>query len=269
MRLSFVPLAVALLPLAAIHVCYLLAAHLGHVPWCLPYVDSCTSISATGRESPESHVFRATIMPSAALMLVYWVLVHEWFKTLGNRMAVVRRTMLGLGLVASLGLIAYAAVLGEIGDGYSLQRRIGITLFYAFTVLAQLLMAIQVEAVARVRPCLKLIRTSRVLLAVSAVTILVALANLLFWAYPEQYDRIKDAFAWWVTLLVLLHPVVTFVAWKESGFQARFVVSGRSSRWTSGSPEHDPAPSLETDRRTNRFSHSDNRKSRFDADPHP
>ena len=49
MRLSFVPVVVALLPLAAIHLCYLLAAYLGHVPWCLPYVDSCTSISAAGR----------------------------------------------------------------------------------------------------------------------------------------------------------------------------------------------------------------------------
>jgi len=227
MRLNFVPLAVSLLPFAAIHICYLLAAHFGHVPWCLPYVDACTSISATGRENPESIVFRATIIPSATLMLVYWVLVHEWFKTLGNRMVVVRRTMLVFGLVASLGLIAYAAVLGEIGDGYSLQRRIGVRLFYGFTVLAQLLMAIQVEAFARGRPALKLIRTSHVLLAVSAVTILVALASLLLWAYLKQFDRIEHAFAWWVTLLVLLHPIMTFVVWKKSGFQARFMVSGR------------------------------------------
>ncbi len=229
MRLSFVPLVVALLPLAAIHLCYLLAAYLGHVPWCLPYVDSCTSISATGRQGPESHVFRATIMPSAVLMLVYWVLVHEWFKTLGNRMAAVRRIMLGLGLVASLGMIVYAAVLGEFGDGYRLQRRIGVTLFYAFTVLAQLLMAIQVEAVARVRPTLIPLRISRALLVVSAATILVILAGLLFWAFFEHYSRIEDAFAWWVTLLVLLQPLVAYFAWKESGFEARFTVPGRSS----------------------------------------
>ena len=163
-------------------------------------------------------------------MLVYWVLVHEWLKTFGNRMAVVRRTMLGLGLVASLGLIAYTAVLGEIGDGYRFQRRIGATLFYAFTILAQLLMAIQVEAVARVRPSLISLRTSRALLAVSAATILVALASLLFWAFIEHYGRVEDAFAWWVTLLILLHPLVAFFAWKESGFEPRFTVPGRPSR---------------------------------------
>ncbi len=229
MRLSFVPVVVALLPLAAIHLCYLLAAHLGHVPWCLPYVDSCTSISAAGRQGPESHVFRATIMSSAVLMLVYWVLVHEWFKTLGNRMAAVRHTMLGLGLVASLGMIVYAAVLGEFGDGYRLQRRISVALFYAFTVLAQLLMAIQVEAVARVRPTLIPLRISRALLVVSAATILVTLAGLLFWAFFEHYSRIEDAFAWWVTLLILLQPLVAYFAWKESGFEARFTVPGRSS----------------------------------------
>ena len=163
-------------------------------------------------------------------MLVYWILVHEWFKTLGNRMVVVRRIMLGLGVVAGLGMIAYAAVLGEIGEGHRLARRIGVTLFYAFTVLAQLLMAIQVETVARVRPSLILLRTSRALLAVSAATILVALASLLFWAFIEHYGRVEDAFAWWVTLLILLHPLVVYFAWKESGFEARFTVPGRPSR---------------------------------------
>ena len=85
MRLGWVPHAVSPVPLVAIHSCYLLAAQNGHVPWCLPYIDSCTSISATGRHRPESLVFRAAIMPSAALMLVYWTLVERWLRTLELR----------------------------------------------------------------------------------------------------------------------------------------------------------------------------------------
>lgn len=227
MRLNFVPLIVALIPLGAIHLCYLLAAQAGHVPWCVPYLDSCTSISASGRQGPESHVFRAAMLPSAAVMMVYWLLVHEWVRALGGRWAIVRRTMLGFGLIAALGLIAYVAVLGEIGEGYRLQRRIGVMLFYGLTILAQILMTIQTGEAARTRPSLVLVRAFRGFLALSAVTVLAGLASLLLWAFFEGYDRIEDAFEWWVTLFILLHPLVTFVAWKGSGFEARITVSDR------------------------------------------
>ncbi len=82
MNFSFVPLITALLPAIGVHVSYLLAAQFGHVPWCFPYIDSCTSISAVGRESPESYIFRASIIPTAIFMMVYWRLSREWLRTL-------------------------------------------------------------------------------------------------------------------------------------------------------------------------------------------
>lgn len=227
MRPGLVPLVVALLPLAAIHLCYLLAAHFGHVPWCVPYVDSCASISAASRQVPESHVFRAAIMPSAALMFVYWILAREWLRTLGSRTAFLSGMMLALGFMAALGLIVFAAVLGEIGHTYHLQRRVGVTLFYGLTVLAQLLLTIQAEAIFRVRPNSVSVWTSRGLRAISAVTVLLALTHLLLWAFFEDHHRVDDALQWWVTLLVLLHPLVTFFAWNETGFRAPFTVFGR------------------------------------------
>lgn len=225
MRLRWVPLTVSLVPLVAIHLCYVLAAQHGHVPWCLPYIDSCTSISATGRHSPESLVFRAAIMPSAALMLVYWVLVERWLRALHQDMVVARHAMLGFGLVGALGLLAYAAVLGEVGDAYRLQRRLGVTLFFACTILAQLLMTRSAGALARSRPAALSVGTARILLAVSAATVLLSVASLLGWAFVERYGRIEDAVAWWLTLLVLAHPLVTFFAWRQSGFDARVTVA--------------------------------------------
>ena len=84
MKLNFIPVITAVVPAVAVHVCYLLAAQSGHVPWCFPYIDSCTSISAVGRKSPESHLFRATIIPTAVFMMIYWRLNYEWFKTLNT-----------------------------------------------------------------------------------------------------------------------------------------------------------------------------------------
>ena len=76
MSLNFLPLLTALLPALAINFCYLLAASQGHVPWCIPYLEGCTSISATGRQAPESYLFRALIIPTAVLLVFYWRLSH-------------------------------------------------------------------------------------------------------------------------------------------------------------------------------------------------
>ncbi len=67
MRLSFVPLVVALLPLAAIHLCYLLAAHLGHVPWCLHAWHRANEVSqrletaGPGPVSPLTAIYATTV----------------------------------------------------------------------------------------------------------------------------------------------------------------------------------------------------------------
>ncbi len=111
MNLNFIPVITAMVPAVAVHVCYLLAAQSGHVPWCFPYIDSCTSISAVGRKSPESHLFRATIIPTAVFMMMYWRLNYEWFKTLNTRTPIRNRSMLYCGIIASIGVILYAAVL--------------------------------------------------------------------------------------------------------------------------------------------------------------
>lgn len=226
MRPNVIALAVSLVPFAAIHVCYVLAAYYGHVPWCMPYLDGCSAISATGRQPPESIVFRVTIIPAAALMLLFWSLVNTWLKALGSPSPELRGLTLLFGCVAALGLIAYASVLGEIGDGFSLQRRIGVRLFFGFTILAQLLMALQVERLGRTYGQVWLLRTARLLLGVSALTVLLGLLSLYLWATYEGFEDIEHIFAWWVTLLVLLHPLGVWFMWRQTGFQARFTLSG-------------------------------------------
>ncbi|MEE4110897.1 MAG: hypothetical protein V2I24_16210, partial [Halieaceae bacterium] len=83
-RLANLPLIVAagcaLLPFVAVHIAYLLAADAGQVPWCNPYVDSCTSISATGRQPPASFVFKGVMLPCAMLIAVFWWLQWRWLQ---------------------------------------------------------------------------------------------------------------------------------------------------------------------------------------------
>ncbi len=225
MRLNFVPLASALLPFAALHLGLALTAHGGHVTWCVPYFPDCVSISATGRHAPASWVFRAAIIPTAVLMALYWRLGFAWLEALGTPMARLNRVMGWLGAAAALGLFAYASVLGEVGEAYRLQRRLGMTLFYAFAFLAQLLMTVQVTALARGGGGAPLPATIvRTLKALSAAVAVLGPLSLLSWAFLEDYRRFEDAFEWWITLLILGHTFASYFAWRASGFEARFTV---------------------------------------------
>ena len=226
MRLNSIPLVTALLPAAAVHVCYLLAAHLGHLSWCFPYFPDCVSISATGRHSPESFVFRAAIIPTAVFMVIYWKLAMEWLKTLGTEKPLLNRCMLWLGVAAGLGLFVYASVLGEVGEAYRLQRRLGMILFYILAFLAQALMCVQIAALARTQVTQVPAPIVRSLLGISGAVAIGGAASLLSWAFYDDYRRYEDAFEWGITLLIMAHPLVIYFAWRDSGFRAHFTASG-------------------------------------------
>ncbi len=178
MNFNFVPLITALLPAIGVHVSYVLAAQFGHVPWCFPYIDSCTSISAVGRESPENYIFRASIIPTAIFMMVYWRLSCEWLRTLGSHMTNWNRVMLYLGLAASIGLILYATVLGSIGQEFHVQRRVGVTIFYICTFVAQVLMTGQLAALVKSQPSVIPVRISRLLAWICVVVALLGLTRI-------------------------------------------------------------------------------------------
>ena len=229
MNLGFIPLVTALLPVIAVHLCYLLAAYLGHLSWCFPYFADCVSISATGRHAPESFVFRAAVIPTAVLMMIYWKLSAEWLKALGSQSSRLNRLMLSIGITAALGLFIYAAVLGEAGDLYRLQRRIGMILFYVLTFIAQLLMTVQVVKLAKTRDAETHLSSTvlRALTLISGAVAVLGAMSFLSWGFYADYRRYEDAFEWVVTLLILAHPFVTYFAWRETCFSARFTLGRR------------------------------------------
>ncbi|MCG8435077.1 MAG: Frag1/DRAM/Sfk1 family protein, partial [Gammaproteobacteria bacterium] len=140
MKLKYIALAAGLPPLISVHIAYILAVQAGHVPSCFPYIDGCTSISSTGRQPPESFVFKGTMIPSAVFIGIYWMLVYSWLRKMGDDAIVQMRAIFVLGIIAALGLIFYTVVLGHIGEIYRLQRRIGVTLYFALSYLAQLIL---------------------------------------------------------------------------------------------------------------------------------
>jgi hypothetical protein len=204
----------ALLPFFAVHLSYLLAADTGLVPWCLPYLDSCTSISATGRHPPASFVFKGMMLPAAMLIAVFWWLQADWLRAAGDSSGRVA-WMRALGCIASLGLVLYVVVLGEVGDWLRTQRKIGTVLFFSFTFLAQLLFA---DALRRqsTTPGDATGRTARRILRVCVLMLTIGIGSVFSeWLNEPVHDEIEDAIEWILALLLQLNFLLIALMWRR------------------------------------------------------
>jgi hypothetical protein len=228
MRAAPIALITGLLPLFCIHITYFIAASHGHVDWCNPYWDSCTSISATGRQLPEKLVFKFIMIPAGLLAILFWWLVQQWLWQVHQRRS---GAMQWLGSIAGLFLILYVVALGE-GRDYQQVRRTGIVLFFSLTFLAQLLFLYQLgRAGERVTPLQRNIfgwqkAMAATLLGIGITTVILDLTY-------SDYDSIEDAFEWVMMLFIVAQFCSHYWLWRESDVR----VEVNAARKKSASPE--------------------------------
>ncbi|KZX58161.1 hypothetical protein A3709_01450 [Halioglobus sp. HI00S01] len=220
MNVRIVALLAALVPFFAVQLTYVVAASHGLVEWCNPYLDSCTSISATGRKPPASYLFRATMLPAAVILMAYWWLNHAWLASLHRHRGtpgLINLLMLALGLLACMGLVLYVTVLGERGDAWRTQRRVGTVLFFSFTYLAQLLMLAQLRILqpAGLKPGLL-----SLMWAVCGTLLLLGVLTVGLDAWDEAYyESVEDAFEWSLSLLLQANFLLGYFVWRQTGWQ--------------------------------------------------
>ncbi len=222
MNVRIVPLLAALVPFIGVHATYLVAASHGLVDWCNPYIDSCTSISATGRHPPASYLFRATMLPSAIFMMGYWWYNHAWLGELQRKTGGARSRandwMLRLGIVACIGLILYVTVLGEAGDTWARQRRIGTVLFFSFTYMSQLLLYAQLR-----QHRTRLVAVPEALLGIMSLLCVALLVTGVFTVILQLWDEawyetVEDAFEWVLSLMLQSNFLLGYLVWRYAGW---------------------------------------------------
>ncbi len=212
-----IALITGLLPIIAIHSTYLVSAYQGHVPWCFPYIDSCTSISATGRHGVAFYLFKGTMIPSATLLMLFWFLCGRWLTVLGDRPKPVN-TLVIIGCIGAIFLIVYTVALGAAGDALRLQRRIGIIVYFTFTYLPQLLLVWRMGKVIPEEP------TRKWLLRLSVTTLAIGLSTLVLDAVIDNYEDYEDAFEWVLALLIHIYFLVMWQTWRNTRFGVNYAV---------------------------------------------
>ena len=207
--------AVFLLPLLAVHGSLAIAIGQGHIEACNPYWDGCTSISRAGRSGDAILLFRATMLPFAALLWLYWWLVLQWLTELRPAAIRRRRAVLTAGCMGGLFLAIYVASLGEQGALAAWMRRTGINLFFGLTVLAQMLTAqlLAGEAPPGIRSA------RRVLAGLCAVMLVLGLASLPLQHFVVDRPALLNALEWQVSLLLICGLLVPARPWAQQQFR--------------------------------------------------
>jgi hypothetical protein len=212
---GLLPALCALLPLLATTVAWSLSVRDGWIDACNPFWDGCTSISRAARHGLGNTVFKALVLPAAALQALFWIRCSRWLAA-GGRVG--GFAVAALGVVAGLALALYASFLGSEGEIYRALRRYGVTVYFASTYLALLL---ALRGLARAPAD----RAAAALRGIAVVMLLLGLASTAVTAAGVDgalRDRIGNALEW--QLGVWLTAMFVVFAW----------------RWRSGTPPPRP-----------------------------
>ena len=224
--LLLVPLWAAAVPLITINLTYLIAADLEHVRSCIPYLQGCASVSSTGRELPESLVFKAGFLPSALVLAVFWHLCARFLRMAGQAGAKLHALRI-LGGLACISLMTYALTLGQNDGWFPEFRRAGIVGFTLCTFLAEVLFWVWYAP-------LRSDTTKRIwlwLIVLSlALPMLDVISELAKWAGAPRKPT-NNTIAWNAFVVTSVYYAVVARLWWRHGFGYQFGIrsAGRAA----------------------------------------
>ena len=209
-------LIITILPLFISNVVYLLSAYQGFIPWCIPYIDGCTTISKAARSGDSIFIFRATMIAYGVLLIWFWIYVRQWLDQLHGQTTKMARVILWLGVVGAIFFIVYIDFLGTTGEVNRFIRRYGILLYFICTPIAQILL---LRSHYHILPSLQrgIIKLS--VLKYQLVLILLMLVigivhGVLEITYTKTYES-ENIVEWNLALLMQLYFLGIFFIWKD------------------------------------------------------
>lgn len=221
MLLRLLPLIAGAVPLAAVFGAFWIGVVNEVLPFCIPLIDGCVSISATGRRPPGSFLFRAVMMPQSMLLLIVWFFSILWLRSLEPRLQ--RSTsvaILSSGVVGSLALIVYVTFLGTKEPVYEFMRRIGIYFAFLGGGVAQILIAIALHRISKSSSLDRLLNTARIMLVLCSIPLSLGILNVILKSILDDPGHIENRIEWIVFVVMQCYFFVLYDAWRYTGFTA-------------------------------------------------
>jgi hypothetical protein len=207
---------IVILPLLASNGAFLLSAYQGFVPWCLPYIDGCTTISQAGRSGNTIFFYRALVFTYSVLLIFFWVYSKEWLQLLHGHTTKAAQIISWLGVIGSIALLIYIDYLGTTGEINRFMRRIGAMLYFTLIPLAQSLLLYQHYKLLSKRP--DFLIKPKVLqyqFIIVLLMIIIAVASVFFVLTGNETDEVENIVEWNFSLLVNLYFAGMILMWKD------------------------------------------------------
>ena len=225
MILRALPLAAGLLPIFAVFTSYWIAINTAGLPSCNPFLDGCTSVSATGRHPPASFLFKGVMLPQSILLVAYWLLNVAWLRAISGAESEGQRTgyAIGvLGVTGSLFLIVYVTFLGSEVPFYEFMRRYGVYLYFALNVFAQIALATRALPFVKALGLRRAVAVTRLQLVLAWVPFALGALNLVLKATLEDSGPAEARIEWIFAMQMQLYFLLTWFLWRDTRFSARF-----------------------------------------------
>ena len=204
------------LPLLASNGAFLLSAYEGLIPWCMPYIDGCSSISRAGRSGDTIFFYRALVFPYSILLMLFWVYSGKWLDYLQGNATFTARLTVCLGLAGSAGLFMYIDFLGAEGDVHRLMRRIGAALYFILIPVAQSLLLFQHYKIFRNRPgCSVDNAVIRYQFLIVALMLAIAVTSIILVMTGNDTSEAENIVEWNFSLLINLYSAGMVLLWKD------------------------------------------------------
>ena len=141
------------------------------------------------------------MLPSAALMLVYWTLLRRRLNTELHITNTKVSIVFWLGITASISLVIYTLTLGAIEDLFALPRRMGVVGYFAFTAFAHLLL---LKILAPHFNAATIFQVGyRFLYGGCSLLLMLGVTSALLGFFWPPYENWDNAFEWWVAVLMV------------------------------------------------------------------
>ena len=202
-------LVTALGPVIGLNLAYWIGVTHDNLPSCIPYIDGCTSISATGRYPPGDRLFRAVMLPQAVFLAMTWYFTALWLRVVRPEATRAATTALIAGLLGALALIIYVSYLASNDPFYEFMRRYGIYLYFIGTVVAQIAVS------AAMQPS----RLRQVMRAMMVTPFVLGLYNFIQKEFFSDLGSVENRIEWIVALIMQIWFLALLVAWRRSGFE--------------------------------------------------
>lgn len=207
------------LALITMVVCYLIAVTYGSVPACIPWLQGCAAITATGVTYPEAYFFRAGFISSAVLIIVWWYCMRAYLREIrAERWSGWLRVLFQSAILASVLLIISVAVLGpHMEDSKATKslwqlHTITAVLFFLLTTINQIAVTWWLSiSLTHDHKEFTTLRLKKMINLLQIIFLLWLFSNFI----SELSREATNIIEWWIATLSALYMLTSYWDWKE------------------------------------------------------